>query len=124
MQEIWKPIEGYENLYQISNLGRVKSLPKPYKNNAISKEKILNPRINDNGYCVVELYKERKRKVYRIHKLVIQNFIGNNDKLDVNHLDGNKQNNRLDNLEYCTRKENMIHAVRMGLSKGCIKVKC
>lgn len=124
MDEKWKDIEGYEGLYQISNLGRVKSLPKPCRNNSISKEKILKPRINDNGYCVVDLYKNKKRKVFRIHKLVMHTFIGKNESLDINHIDGNKTNNKLSNLEYCTRQENMLHAVKIGLSKGCIKVKC
>ena len=123
MIETWKDIKEYEGLYQVSDLGRVKSLPKPYKNNAISKEKILKQRINDNGYCVVDLYKDSKRKVYRVHKLVMQEFVCENHKLDINHIDCDKTNNKLSNLEYCTRQENMIHAVKNGLSRGCIKVK-
>ena len=123
MIETWKDIKEYEGLYQVSDLGRVKSLPKPYKNNAISKEKILKQRVNDNGYCVVDLYKDGKRKVYRVHKLVMQEFLCENHKLDINHIDCNKTNNKLSNLEYCTRQENMIHAVKNGLSRGCIKVK-
>lgn len=123
MIETWKDIKEYEGLYQVSDLGRVKSLPKPYKNNAISKDKILKQRVNDNGYCVVDLYKDGKRKVYRVHKLVMQEFLCENHKLDINHIDCDKTNNKLSNLEYCTRQENMIHAVKNGLSRGCIKVK-
>lgn len=123
MQEIWKDIKGYEELYQVSNLGRVKSLPKSGKNNAILKERILKLRINDNGYCIVDLYKNKSRKVKKVHRLVMESFIGENKYLDIKHKDGNKQNNKLENLEYCTRQENMIHAVKNGLSRGCKKVR-
>lgn len=122
MQEVWKDIKGYEGLYQVSNLGRVKSLPKYYKNNYLSQEKILKPHKRKDGYLIVDLYKNRIRKPFRVHKLVMINFIGESEKLDINHIDGNKENNNINNLEYCTRKENMIHAVKLGLSKGCKKV--
>lgn len=99
MQEIWKDIPNYEGLYQVSNLGRVKSLFK-YK-------KILKPR-QRNGYLRVSLTKNNKSTNYAVHRLVAQAFISNPNNLpEVNHKDENKQNNCVDNLEFCTRKYNM-----------------
>ena len=103
MEEIWKDIEGYEGLYQVSNLGRVKSL---YK-----KEKILKLGAVSSGYFFVHLYKMRKLKVIRVHRLVALTFVPNTEnKLEVNHKDGNKQNNRADNLEWATKSENVKHS--------------
>ncbi len=108
MKEVWKDIEGYEGLYQISNLGNVKSL----KNNII-----LKPLIN-KGYSKCHLYKDGKLKLKRIHRLVAETFIPNNNNYPcVNHKDGNKQNNIVDNLEWCTRSYNDKEAYRLGLRK-------
>ena len=102
--EIWKDIAGYEGLYQVSNLGRVKRY---YKN---SKEKILKPRSNKDGYLRVVLYKEGKSKQYLVHRLVAQAFIPNPDnKPQVNHKDEDKTNNKVENLEWMTCKENNNH---------------
>ena len=109
MMEIWKDIKGYEGLYQVSNLGRVKSLK--------NREKILNP-FSDNNYLNVDLFKNRKKKRYKIHRLVAITFIPNIDnKPEVNHIDGNKENNCISNLEWTTSSENMQHAFKMGLAK-------
>ena len=110
MQEIWKDIKGYEGFYQISNLGRVKSLH--YKNVYSNKEKVLRERDNQDGYVSVVL----KGKKHYIHRLVAGAFVENpNQFKEVNHIDGNKRNNNAINLEWCTRSQNIIHAIEIGL---------
>ena len=103
MREIWKDIEGYEGLYQVSNLGRVKSL-QMYANGGYKKRvKILKPCNNGNGYYVVYLMKNKKRSVNYIHRLVAQAFLKNfNNYKCINHKDENKSNNNVDNLEWCS----------------------
>lgn len=114
--EVWKDIEGYEGLYQISNLGRVKSLERKIKrrNDRIQtvKERILKLNLNKEGYHTVKLHKKGKGKTYLVHRLVANTFITNPDnKLEVNHINGVKNDNNVNNLEWNTRKENMRHAV-------------
>lgn len=110
MEEIWKDIEGYEGLYQVSNLGRVKSLERWRKGNTkpvLIKEKIKIPRDNGRGYFITFLYKNNKQRNEYIHRLVAMAFIPNPDNLpQVNHKDENKANNCVDNLEWCTCKYN------------------
>ena len=102
--EIWKDIEGYEN-YQISSFGRVKSVK-------FGKEKILKPRIK-KGYLLVDLYKNGKRKMCSIHRLVAMTFLPNSQNLpQVNHIDENSLNNKVDNLEWCTSKYNINYGTR------------
>lgn len=109
MKEIWKDIQGYEGLYMISNYGNVKSLG----NNKSRKEKILNPRTNTKGYKQIALCKNNKRKYYSIHKLVALHFIPNPNNLsEINHKDENKNNNSIENLEYCDHKYNMNYGTR------------
>ena len=100
MSEVWKDIEGYEGLYQVSNWGRVKSLK-------FGKERILKPEKNRNGYLVVNLYKNGKRKHFKIHRLVAEAFVSNPDNLPcVNHADEDKTNNFYGNLEFCSYQYN------------------
>ena len=100
MNENWKNIDGFENLYQISNYGNVKSLK-------CNKEKILKP-INKDGYLFVHLYKDGERKKYYIHRLVASAFIKNPNNLpQVNHKDENPINNNIENLEWCDCKYNI-----------------
>lgn len=105
IKEIWKDVTGYEGLYQVSNLGKVKSLK-------FGKERILKPRVRGKGYLFVDLCKNGKTKAYSVHRLVALTFLENKDPLNktqVNHIDECKTNNRIDNLEWCTPKENNNH---------------
>lgn len=113
-QEIWKDIEGYEGLYQVSNFGRVKSLNKYHH----KREQILKPNLKSDGYYETSLSKNSKPKWVRTHRLVAQAFIPNpENKPQINHKDGNKLNNCIENLEWVTNKENIDHAIAMGLEK-------
>lgn len=119
--EQWKDIKGCEGRYQISNKGRVKSLPRFVDNHTgelLVKEKILSQRHNKNGYMVIDLkYNDGTKKYKLVHRLVAQAFIPNNEnKPQVNHIDGNKENNDSNNLEWCTNGENQIHAYKNGLN--------
>ena len=121
MEEMWRDIKGYEGLYQVSNLGRVKSLSRFHNNNSggyLSKERILKQSIK-RGYLTVGLCNSGKVKTYSVHRLVAIAFIDNpNNKKAVNHIDGNKTNNNVDNLEWCTYSENQKHAYKTGLHKS------
>lgn len=121
MKEIWKNIPNYEGYYQASNLGRIKSLRRYKQNHSklqIVEEKIINQYINKhNGYVYSMLYKDGTEKNCRVHKLIAQTFIPNpENKKTINHIDGNKANNRVDNLEWATNRENIIHAIENGLA--------
>lgn len=125
MEEMWSDIKGYEGLYQVSNLGRVKSLKREisftsknqYKeidSKYIVPEKILNPIMHKNGYYVVNLSK----KIKSVHRLVADAFIPNPlNKTQVNHRDGDKGNNIVSNLEWATPSENTKHAYEKRLTK-------
>lgn len=110
MKEIWKDIEGYEGIYQVSNLGRVRSLDRKVWN-YIKKGRILKSHSNGHGYQNVSLHNENKiEKHAYIHILVAKAFIPNpENKKEVNHKDFNKENNCADNLEWVTREENKKH---------------
>lgn len=108
--EVWKDIQGYEGLYQISNLGRVKSLPRGNK-----KERIRVPRASNNGYLYMVLSKENKAHTIRIHKEVAKAFIPNPLNLkSVNHKNLDKTDNRLCNLEWMSMMDNVHHARENG----------
>lgn len=106
MKEVWKDITHYEGLYQISNLGRVKSFRKSTKFGSPS-EYILNPTTKENGYCNVTLYGDYGRHKYLVHRLVAEAFIPNpNNYPQINHKDENRLNNEVSNLEWCTAEYN------------------
>lgn len=104
-KEIWKDIKGFEGLYQISNMGNIKSLGNGKSNN--SKERILKPGKNSNGYLHVILYKDGIKKDYTVHQLVGNAFLSNPQGYkELNHKDEDKTNNNADNLEWCSRSYN------------------
>jgi len=114
MQEEWKIIKNFPN-YMISNLGRIKSLN--YKRT--NKEQILKQNINGRGYYYVNISVNNKYHNLLIHREVATAFLNNNKNYsDVNHKDGNKLNNNVNNLEWCTRSHNIQHAYNNGLKKG------
>jgi hypothetical protein len=119
IEETWKPIKNYEGLYEVSSEGRVKSLAKKrlggrYKCLMLYKERILKPGKNAQGYLKLDLCKNGKTKTHRINRLVAAAFMGESF-LECNHIDGNKENNCVSNLEYCTCSENHKHAYKTGL---------
>lgn len=115
MEEIWKYIPGFDNAYQVSNLGRVKSM----NYNHTGKEKLRKLDLKKTGYQQVELFKNRKPKVCLVHRLVAITFIPNpENKKEVNHINGIKDDNRVENLEWVTPSENVRHSYNTGFKKG------
>lgn len=118
-KEIWLPIKEYEKYYAISNFGNVKSLERKVKNRngyRVVKERLLKPSISNKGYYLVALSKNGKLHTFAIHKLVMEHF--NRCAFDyevINHIDHNKLNNNIFNLEYITQKENVVDAWNSGL---------
>ena len=114
-EEIWKKIEGYED-YLVSDKGRVFALPKTDAIGRSHDGMILRNKHHQNGYVFVALAKGGKLRQYRVHRLVAEAFVPNPYQCDeVNHIDGDKNNNCAENLEWCTRAENNKHAVKFGL---------
>lgn len=114
-KEIWKPIKGYEGIYEISTLGRVKSLGRRGSGASI-KDKILRPGRSTSGYLFYNLCKSGKTKIHQAHRLVAIHFISNpKNKKEVNHIDAKKHNNFVDNLEWATPSENIRHGLKMGI---------
>ena len=108
-EEKWIQLKKFNNFYSVSNLGRVKSHYREIHNGIVIEEKILKPIVASNGYHIINLTYP-KRKQYLIHRLVCEAFLWES-KLTVNHKDFNKVNNTLNNLEYCTQKENILHSI-------------
>lgn len=109
--EVWKDVVNYEGYYKISNMGRVKSL-------LGRNERLMKTHISRNGYVKLDLSKIGQTKKVYVHRLVAQAFIDNpDDKPVVNHINSDKQDNRLSNLEWVTQKENILHAIALGLIK-------
>lgn len=125
MKEYWKPVVGYENLYEVSNLGKVRSLNFDGSN----KTKIMTP-YDVHGYKRIRIFKNKVPRSTGVHRLVAEAFICNPDKKEfVNHKDGNKSNNSVDNLEWATHSENTLHAFRVlkvkphgGKKKRAVKI--
>lgn len=127
--EIWKDIPGYEGIYQVSNLGRIKSIDRYiyFINNGtptkkFHKGRILKQDIDEDGYYRINLRYNNKDKRYGVHRLVASAFISNDKNLPtVNHKDGNKQNNSVENLEWATVEYQNLHAIKTGLREGTMK---
>lgn len=132
-EEIWKDIVGYENYYQVSNLGNVKSLERiinaPQNGGTRKlKGKILSQAISKTGYCVVVLCKKNKCKMYKTHRLIAIAFINNIKNLPIiNHKNGIKLDNNILNLEWSNHKHNTNHAFAIGNmsnDRSCVAVEC
>lgn len=128
MQEIWKDIKNYESCYQVSNLGKVRSLTRKvntYNGVRITKGQLLKPLKTNRNYLRVCLKKNQKNKYISIHRLVAEAFIPNPNNYNViNHIDSNTYNNLVNNLEWCTQSHNIKEAYRIGNAKptsGCFK---
>lgn len=111
--EVWKSVCGYEGRYEVSNFGNICRSERP----SIKRQAIFQ-QAHSKGYWVVRLYDGKKYKSFYTHRLVAEAFIENpNGFPQINHIDGNKRNNHVDNLEWVTNKKNSEHAIRTGLSK-------
>lgn len=115
MEEIWKPINGYEGLYEVSNMGRVKSLPKTveqYYGYKITNERMLKQSPDRKGYMMAWLYKNKKRKTMKVYRLVANAFIPNPEsKPQIDHINAINTDNRACNLRWCTGKENFHNPI-------------
>lgn len=124
-KEKWLPIKEYEDYYAVSNFGNVKSVERKVKNRngyRIVKERILKPSISNKGYYLVALSRNGKLHTFAIHKMVMEHF--NRCAFDyevINHIDHNKLNNNISNLEYITQKENVKDAWNNGLCENIRK---
>ena len=105
--ENWKAVNGYEGLYEVSDKGRVKGL---------KRNRILKNIVDSLGYVRVSLCKENKPKAHKIHRLVAEHFLKPSEYKVVNHIDGNKENNSVENLEWCNASQNRKHACDTGLA--------
>ena len=123
MNEQWKSVIGYEDLYEVSNLGNVRSKDRIvyqlHKDGGqarhIYKGKMLKPQLQRNGYLAIDLHKAGSFIRFFVHRLVASSFVENPDgKPIINHKDSNRTNNRFDNLEWVTQSENVIHGYRFG----------
>jgi len=121
-KEIWVSVSGWEGIYEVSNMGRVKRLAITTNNNMKMPEKIKGHEIVDGGYFRVQLVKRPRKERYMLHRLVANHFLINPcNKPQINHIDGDKTNNCSFNLEWVTEKENTRHAFEIGLKKNDIK---
>ncbi len=119
VMSLFNEIPGYEGYYEIDRKGSVRSIKrviKTEKGNITINSKNIKPRNNNNGYLEIRLSKDGKTKTKFIHRLLAMTYINNiNNKPEVNHINGTKLDNRLDNLEWVTKSENMQHAYKTGL---------
>ena len=116
MEEQWVDIAGYEGICQVSNYGRLRSLDRVDAAGHKLKGRIRKHGIDTDGYHIIGLCKDGKMRTFKVHRLVMESFSGmSSTALEVNHIDGNKGNNHVDNLEWSTCKDNHEHAKAYGL---------
>jgi len=116
MKEEWKPIPGYEGYYEVSNHGRVRGL---------KRGRVLKSRVNHGGYHLVQLHKEGKKKHKRIHRLMLEAFVGPcPEGMECLHIDGDPANNRLDNLRWASPSDNNLDTVKHGRHNNANKTHC
>lgn len=124
MTEKWKAAPGYEGYYEVSTDGRVRSVDRSYTNSRGAARtvcgRVLAQTTTREGYNLVALYREKKRRDLLVHRIVAEAFVPNPcGKPEVNHIDGNKQNNAANNLEWCTQSENLLHRYRVLECPSC-----
>lgn len=127
--ENWKPAPGFENICEVSSTGRIRSVARIDPAGRNQAAKLRTPQVGKRGYLVINIRKERKTYAKKVHHLVALAFLGDPGKpfgwgegcVEVNHKDGNKHNNTPDNLEYCTRLENVQHSYNIGLHDGSLQ---
>ena len=130
VSELWKDIPKYDGLYQINIYGEVRSLERKVLGakgqcQRIAYGKIKKQTLRANGYYAVGLWKDNKQKIEYIHRLVAIVFIPNPNNLsEINHIDGNKTNNKIENLEWCDGSHNVQHAYDTGLNSKAKKILC
>jgi hypothetical protein len=121
--EKWRDVIGYEGFYQVSNTGKIRSCDRPVKqrNNSIQikRGRVLSPALNKSGYVICALSKDNKLSSYPVHRLVAMAWLRfpPPGMYEINHIDGNKQNNDVYNLEWSNRHNNLLHAIKLGLMK-------
>lgn len=131
MEEVWKPIPGYEGIYEASNLGRIRTANGKTTSNArypvrVWQQRVLKPKVQTRSYGKqdqrVSLWKDGVESTQLVARLVAMSFLPTPyDKLTVNHINGNPMDNRVENLEWCTLKENIQHAFETGLKQNTVK---
>lgn len=124
MEEKWLEVPGYEGIYEVSDLGKVRSskdkvTKSKLHGDRVWQQRILRQKTDKKGYKRVDLWKKKQNKTYLVHRLVMLAFIGEDkNKPYVNHIDGNPSNNYLENLEWCTSQENLLHAYENRLNES------
>lgn len=124
--EIWKPVVGYEGLYEVSNMGRVRSLERINKRGFNLSSKILKPTLNSGGYCIVGLFKNGLQRKILVHRLVAECFLYNvENKPFIDHINTIRTDNRVENIRWVTTKENQNNPLTIKYRKGhtewCVK---
>lgn len=123
MEEIWKDVVDYKNIYEVSNFGNIRSKEgkvtySDLHGKRVWKQRILKQKTDKDGYKRVELWKNKKQKTWLVHRLVANAFLQKEDGKDIiNHIDGQPSNNNVSNLEWCNYQENLIHAFKNDLNQ-------
>lgn len=116
-KEVWIDVIGYDGFYKISNFGNIKKCLCKNQFGIFKIERTISPYKNEKGYLKVGFVKDKKRKIEKLHRVVAFHFLDNpENKPEINHKDGDKLNNHVSNLEWCTRSQNIKHSWENGLS--------